>query len=1221
MKEIRELLKIDLSQPIEEVIKLSQTDEHAVFTEISEYVPTDSIRDHYRRLLKAIADSHPEPEEGIGVWISGFFGSGKSSFAKNLGYVLSNKTVLGKRAVDLFNERLTDKRIAEYIDLINQTIPTETMMFDVSVDRATLNTSERLAEVMYRVLLRELDYAEDWTIANLEMTLETDGRLNDFVERFERKYKAQFGDKNGAYKLRRKLGTRHSEASTILNEMEPTTYPRADSWAGSPAAHYADITVGKLVQDTFDLMARRRPGKAAIFIIDEVGQYVARSADKILDLQAVVREFGQYGRNRVVKNKAVAPTWVVVTSQEKLDEVVAAISSKRVDLAKLQDSFKYHVDLAPADIRQVASRRVLTKTPQGEAELRRVYAQAQGQINTFCKLERTTRRNVVNDDEFVQFYPYLPHYIELSIDIVSGIRLQRQDAPRHIGGSNRTIIKQAYEMLVNERTNLADKPIGALVTLDRIYELVEGNLSSETRRDIGVITSNLAGDPWCARVAKVVALLEFVRDLPRTETNIAALLYDSVDSPSALESVHSALAKLLEGEFVRQMEDGYKLQTQQEKNWQTERNSLDPNRKAENEIKREAFADIFNDAKLKTYRYEDLRTFRVGITVDDVNAGEEGSLTIQIYIGEDDDDYERLRDEKAQLGRAPGQEASMFWVLRLSDEAKREMVELYRSREMTRKYNQLSATSALSSDETRLLNEEKNGESKEKVRLREKLTACLYTGVGYFQGVAKEGPTLGKNAVEAVRGYLDYATPSLYPKLRMGARVLDGKEAEEVLKAANLMALPQVFYGGDGGTNLIVKRDGDRWAPNVDAEIAQEVLNFIRRQHAYGNKVTGKDLENFFQSMPYGWDYEMVLLILAVLLRAGAIEVTFQGRRFRNHLDPQARAPFSTKAKQAFRSASFAPRQPIELRTLTDAVKRYEDLTGQEVDVEEAAIASAIQKWASEELGTLVPLSARLNANGLPRVEELDDYRSALNTIATSSSDDCVRIVAGEGQSLKNLRSQVRLLDQATTDPGLHALRAARLALSEMWPEIQARPGDDEDQSTQADLLRAILSARDFYAKLADIRAATAAIEQAYRRRYEDLHLRRGDAFQQIVQEVSALEDWNSLSPDARAREILALTRRADTDLDLAPSSLVCQTCSATLAQMESDLAAASGLRNQVTARIRELAAPEVKIERVQVAQMFTAELDSEQAINDAIERLRGRLLELWRQGVKIILE
>src|ERR1043166_7678257 len=71
----------------------------------------------------------------------------------------------------------------------------------------------------------------------------------------------------------------------------------------------------------------------------------------------------------------------------------------------------------------------------------------------------------------------------MSIDIVSGIRDQ-PGAPRHLGGSNRTIIKQAYEMLVSDRTALAKQTIGKLVTLDKIYELVEGNLSTEKQKDI-----------------------------------------------------------------------------------------------------------------------------------------------------------------------------------------------------------------------------------------------------------------------------------------------------------------------------------------------------------------------------------------------------------------------------------------------------------------------------------------------------------------------------------------------------------------------------------------------------------------------------------------------------------------------------------------------------------------------------------------------------------------
>ncbi|MBV8315999.1 MAG: hypothetical protein JOZ53_13740, partial [Planctomycetaceae bacterium] len=127
MKTIGELLSRDLGRRIEEVIKVGQDDEHSVYSEITEYVATDKIKDQYHTLLKAIAEAPAEPHEGIGVWVSGFFGSGKSSFAKNLGYVLANRRILDRSASDLFKDQVEDRRIGELIDLINVKIPTETI--------------------------------------------------------------------------------------------------------------------------------------------------------------------------------------------------------------------------------------------------------------------------------------------------------------------------------------------------------------------------------------------------------------------------------------------------------------------------------------------------------------------------------------------------------------------------------------------------------------------------------------------------------------------------------------------------------------------------------------------------------------------------------------------------------------------------------------------------------------------------------------------------------------------------------------------------------------------------------------------------------------------------------------------------------------------------------------------------------------------------------------
>jgi hypothetical protein len=182
MNAIGELLARDLDRKIEEIIQVDQADEQSVYEEITEYIATNSIRDQYAQLLEAIAEAPAEPHEGIGVWISGFFGSGKSSFAKNLGYALKNETIRGKGFAELFKHQIDDERVNNFLDSITARVPTEVMLFEVAKERDTRKVTERIAELMYTVLLRELDYAEDFDIAELEIELEAEGKLDEFIE-------------------------------------------------------------------------------------------------------------------------------------------------------------------------------------------------------------------------------------------------------------------------------------------------------------------------------------------------------------------------------------------------------------------------------------------------------------------------------------------------------------------------------------------------------------------------------------------------------------------------------------------------------------------------------------------------------------------------------------------------------------------------------------------------------------------------------------------------------------------------------------------------------------------------------------------------------------------------------------------------------------------------------------------------------------------------------
>lgn len=568
---IRDLLKRDLSQKIEEIIQLDQADEHAVYAEITEYVATDSIKRQYGDLLEAINLSRTQPTSGVGVWVSGFFGSGKSSFAKNLGYVLSNPEVLGHRAADLFKAQVDDPNLNYLIDIINLNMPAEVVMFDVQKDKSQAgHGSLSISPFVYRVLLRHLGYAEDFDLAELEISLEAEDRLDNFIERFNRRYAAE-NPRDEWVRRGRKSGEKWSRASAILHDMDPDTYPSPDSYAKSLRQDWVQVTPRLLVDRAFELTERRRPGKALFFIIDEVGQYVAYSQERLEDLRAVIELFGTEGRNRVRARRAPAQAWFIVTAQERLDEVTSAIGDdRRVLIAKVRDRFGHEVDLSPADVREVASRRVLSKKPEGEQDLRKLFEANEGKLNAACRLERTSRASEITEQGFVDFYPYLPHYINLSIDIMAGIRLQ-PGAMRHIGGSNRTIISQVYQMLVNNRTAFADRPVVSLVSLDAIYELIEGQVGSSKQKEaVGVgplstrsaeaasavkVRVNCTGSPEVTRVKNNTNRRIFVKRVgsihePRDNEPFRTRVKVRPGKAVAFTSGRGARGKVLTGQYI-----------------------------------------------------------------------------------------------------------------------------------------------------------------------------------------------------------------------------------------------------------------------------------------------------------------------------------------------------------------------------------------------------------------------------------------------------------------------------------------------------------------------------------------------------------------------------------------------------------------------------------------------------------------------------------------------
>ncbi|MGA1826095.1 MAG: BREX system P-loop protein BrxC [bacterium] len=1217
MEKIKALFWKDIYRTIEEVIKVDQADQETVKSEIEEYIATDSIKEHYREVLDAYHSAKNAPTEGIGVWISGFFGSGKSSFAKNLGYALANRDILGEKASEKFSAQVGDAKITNLLTLINTQIKTHAVIFDVSMDRGTRSANERITAVMYKALLRELDYAEDFDLAELERSLEADDILPEFEDTFERKFKKP-------WRVRRKIGRALNEASATLHEIDPGTYPQADSWVRSLGVKdangnikgRADISANKLAELSFELMARRKPGSALIFIIDEVGQYVSRSVDRMLDLQAIVQAFGKVGKNMVKAKQALAPSWIVVTSQEKLNEIVDALDSKKIELARLQDRFPVRIDLEPADIAEVTGKRVLQKRPDAEKILNELFDHNESRLAAHTKLERTNRKMTIDKKEFIDLYPYLPYHIDLCIDIMSGIRLQ-PGAQRHTGGSNRTIIKQAQQMLISDRVGLASEDIGALVTLDKVYELVDGNLSTEKRKDIADISKQFASQPLYAKIAKALCLLEFVRDLPRTPQNIAAVLYENIEGVSRVAEIEQALKDLEDAQFVRLSEDGFKLQTAQEKNWDTARRGIDPKPTHRNQIKKDIFTEIFSDHRIRTYRYKNLRSFRLGVTVDGEKNGDDGDILIHLIVSEDDEDFKIQSKDAREESRNEKGRNQLFWVIIFLSDIHREIEELHRSREMIATYERIAAQGKLTVEESTCLNEEKNRKERIHRSLKVKISNALKNGLAYFRGVEKDTSSLGDDLVEIRKELLDFAMPDLFPKLEMGAKKLSGKEVEQILKADNLSGLSNVFYDGPDGLKLVIK-EGAKFVPNPSAEIAREIFDYLKNMNSYGEKVTGKDLEEHFGGIGYGWEREVMRLVLATLFRAGMIEVTSQGQKYSDYTNTSSRHPFVNN--NAFKSASFAPYiSGVTLKLLTDAAKNYEALTGEEINVEKGPISSAFKQMVIKEREDLLPVKAEAHTLLSTCEEFLNEHLEWLEAVQKSSPDDSIKTLASEGKTYSANRSKLKKITDVFAEPNLPYIRKAKNTIDTKLPIIKNLTDKPDEITKAAERLKDALLSETFYERLPDIRECEKKICDFYKEKYYSLHEQRFAILNEKIESIKSHPVWGSLPDDNRKSILMPLASCVCEECSLESEEVLCEHCQASFLKIESDIAKAEGLREAAMQKIEKMINPEVIIENIKISDYIRVSVETEEELNEGLEKVRDLALKYISEGKKVI--
>ncbi|AGP34454.1 BREX system P-loop protein BrxC [Sorangium cellulosum] len=1175
---IKTLFANDIHRRIEEVIKVDQTDEEIIRDEINEYVVTDAIRSHYTSIFDAYRETPNKPHEGIAVWVSGFFGSGKSSFAKMLGLSVANRVVAGESAAERFAERAGDRKLHVLLKAINEKIPTHAVIFDVSTDRGIRSGNQTLTEIMYGLFLQSLGYAKDLDLSELEIGLEEKGQLARFEEEYRRLFKKDWAAEKG------KVAFALSEASRVLHSLDPDTYPVADSWVKA-VKNKADITPGKLAERAGELMKRRKPGLSLMFVVDEVGQFVARDVQKMLDLQAVVQSLGVKGRGK---------HWVVVTSQEKLGELVSGLDDKKIELARLMDRFPLQVHLEPSDISEVTSRRVLSKNAAAQAALGKLFDKHRGRLTEHTRLTADIKLPELTRESFIDLYPLLPYQIDLIIQVVSGLRTQG-GASRHVGGANRTIIKLAQQLLINPAVNLADSRLGDLVRLDQVYDLVEQNIGSEVRAKIAAISKEL-NHPLAQPVAKVICLLQSVKSVHRSAENIAAALHPDVGGDSQLASVKEALRELEAGHKVRRGDDGYRIPTPAEDDWERLRNGISPKPGDAHRITSEVLSAFWQPQPSHTLF--DTKTFKAGLAIHgrEVTSGD---MMFQVHLAEDGKEFDALAAELRT--RSQQERKHVFWAVALTDAIDRETVELFRSKEMlARKERETKGE-----DTPALIAEERVRLRRHDGELRRLLRAACLSGRIYFRGNDRSpgdrAVDVGKTAAEV----LGQVLPEVFDRFKeAAAKATDVKKGTDALfTAENLQGLPSVF----GGIGLLRDEKG-KTVFRTESGPLKEILDRIEERANYGDTASGRYLADEFAKEPFGWDFEVVRLLVLSLLRAGKIEATSKGQTIDTVTGVEARDTFSNN--NLFRQASFRPRSGgCDFVTILQGAEHAKEVFGIEAkELQESVVATLIRDALSREEQRVQDMLVTLRSRALPGVAVLQTASDAIRSIRSRRDCPAIQEFSAAHRSLKDAIKRAVELEQALSEPRLHDLERARAAMTIAWPVLKDEPGIGADLESRAAQLDDLLKRETFYRELPAIEQHARAIELQYARRFDDAQQARIDAYRKAFERLTKTPGWHEIPEDTQ-REIAAPL--------LAGKEPLPRTTPIPLLRSERD-ACEPRLKSAIR-RVQETVEGE-RLAAVQVQPYFGSGIETEEQLDAALAGLRDECARLIGAGKKVVL-
>lgn len=821
MTTLKSIFAKPVDRQIDGVIKAD--DNASLRLELEEYVLTNEVE----KRLESFLDAYCNYENANGVWLSGFFGSGKSHLLKILALILENRKIEDSSALELMLPKCSNEILRANLKRA-VAIPSKSILFNI--DQKADVISKTQIDALLAVFVKVFDemcgyYGKQGHIAQFERDLDNRGLYEQFKSTYENiakrpwqsgREQALMESKSIAQAYAKVAGSDEASAAGILEKYRSQYKVSIEDFA-------------EKVQAYLDTQA---PNFRLNFFVDEVGQYVADNVKLMTNLQTVAESL-----NTKCKGRA----WIIVTAQEDMSLVVGEMSNQKGnDFSKIQARFKNRMKLTSVNVAEVIQKRLLAKNEEGIALLSDIY---HAEVNNFKTLfdfgdGSQVLRNFKDRDHFIQSYPFIPYQFELFQIAIQALSQHNAFEGKHSSVGERSMLSVFQQVAIK----ISDHNIGQIGTFDLMFEGIRTTLKSDMQA-IWQAEKNLDND-FAIRLMKALFLVKYVKAFKPTVRNLRVLMMDSFkqDSLALTKQVEEALNLLEQQTYIQRNGDLYEYLTDDEKNIEQEiKNTEVESSAVAAELEKLVFDHAIKTKKIRNDKNGQDHPF--SRKLDDRLHGREFELAIHVISPF----HENVENKEIVSMQSMGRDELL--VLMPPDDRLIRDLKMFKK---TEKYVNQNVTVSQQASISRILSDKANQNKERYSALEQSVQKLLGRAKLFVAG--SEFETSSEDATTKIVSGFHELISKVYPNLRM----LRGIAYTESGIASYLRSAQATLLGNDA-TKL--------------EESEHDVLAFIQSNSKNGLRTTLKNLVEKFSCKPYGWYNAATICTLASLCARGKIEV------------------------------------------------------------------------------------------------------------------------------------------------------------------------------------------------------------------------------------------------------------------------------------------------------------------------------------------------------------